>query len=140
MFSYTFWMLSQQFEESFIFIQSCCTFLLKAYIKPNQIWDTMSTSMELLAKISFSKFMLCLSSINFRKYIFSQVSRFLVIFARLNICGIFLDVKFTKINTRKTFLQLKFGGTEEWCKIWRKTDLCFQKWHEEFGNFSQAEK
>ena len=29
-----------------------------------------------------------------------------------------------------------FDGTENWCKIWRKTDMCFQKWHEEFGNFS----
>ena len=33
-----------------------------------------------------------------------------------------------------------FDGTEDWCKRWRKTDLCFQKWHEEFGKFSQAEK
>ena len=31
---------------------------------------------------------------------------------------------------------VKFDGTENWCKIWRKTDMCFQKWHEEFGNFS----
>ena len=23
-----------------------------------------------------------------------------------------------------------------WCKIWRKTDLCVQKWREEFGKFS----
>ena len=23
--------------------------------------------------------------------------------------------------------------TEEWCKVWRKTDSWFQKWHEEFG-------
>ena len=23
-----------------------------------------------------------------------------------------------------------------WCKIWRKTDLWFGKWHEEFGRFS----
>ena len=29
-----------------------------------------------------------------------------------------------------------FDGTEYWCKIWKKTDLCFQKWHEEFGKFS----
>ena len=34
----------------------------------------------------------------------------------------------------------KYGGvishdTEEWCKIWRKTDLLFGKWHEEFGKF-----
>ena len=29
-----------------------------------------------------------------------------------------------------------FDGTEYWCKIWRKTDLYFLKWHEEFGKFS----
>ena len=29
-----------------------------------------------------------------------------------------------------------FDDTENWCKIWRKTDMCFQKWHEEFGNLS----
>ena len=28
------------------------------------------------------------------------------------------------------------GVTEEWCKIRRKTELRFGKWHEEFGNFS----
>ena len=32
-----------------------------------------------------------------------------------------------------------FDGTEDWCKIWRKSHLCFQKWHEEFDKFSQAE-
>ena len=25
---------------------------------------------------------------------------------------------------------------EEWCKIWRKTDLLLGKWLEEFGKFS----
>ena len=35
----------------------------------------------------------------------------------------------------------KYGGvifhdTGEWCKIWRKTDLWFGKWHEEFSKFS----
>ena len=29
-----------------------------------------------------------------------------------------------------------FHGTEERCKIWRKTDLWFAKWHEEFGKLS----
>ena len=33
-----------------------------------------------------------------------------------------------------------FDGTVDWCKIWNKTDLLFQNWHEEFGKFSQAEK
>ena len=40
-----------------------------------------------------------------------------------------------------TFDQKKYRGvivndTEESCKIWRKTDLWFGKWHEEFGRFS----
>ena len=26
-------------------------------------------------------------------------------------------------------------NTEEWCKIWRGTDLCFEKWHKKFGEF-----
>ena len=26
-------------------------------------------------------------------------------------------------------------NTEEWCKIWKRTDLCFEKWYEEFGEF-----
>ena len=26
--------------------------------------------------------------------------------------------------------------TEEWRRIWRKTDLWFGKWHEEYGKFS----
>ena len=29
-----------------------------------------------------------------------------------------------------------FNETQDWCKVWRRTDLCFQKWHEEFGQFS----
>ena len=37
----------------------------------------------------------------------------------------------------KEYRELKFDGTKDWCKIWRKIDLCFQKWHEEFGKFSQ---
>ena len=27
---------------------------------------------------------------------------------------------------------------EEWCKIWRKTDLLLGKWHEEFGQCSPS--
>ena len=26
-------------------------------------------------------------------------------------------------------------NTEEWCIIWGETDLSFEKWHEEFGEF-----
>ena len=35
----------------------------------------------------------------------------------------------------KKYRGVMFDGTEDWCKIWRKTDLCFQKWHEEFNKF-----
>ena len=50
-----------------------------------------------------------LRSTSFRGYIFSQISRFLAIFTKLNTRKIFLDVKFAKINTREIFLQLKFA-------------------------------
>ena len=36
----------------------------------------------------------------------------------------------------KKYRGVMFGSTEYWCKIWRKTDFCFQKWHEEFEKFS----
>ena len=36
----------------------------------------------------------------------------------------------------KKYRAFIFHDTEEWCKIWRKTDLWFGKWHEEFGKFS----
>ena len=35
----------------------------------------------------------------------------------------------------KTYREFIFDGTEYWCKIWRKNDLCFQKRHEEFCKF-----
>ena len=36
---------------------------------------------------------------------------------------------------KKKYRSVMFDGTEYWCSIWRKTDLCFQKWHEEFSKF-----
>ena len=36
----------------------------------------------------------------------------------------------------KKYRGVMFDCTEDWCKIWRKTDLYFLKWHEEFGKFS----
>ena len=41
-----------------------------------------------------------------------------------------------KMFELKKYRGVMFDGTEYWCKIWRKTNLCFQKWHEEFGKFS----
>ena len=32
--------------------------------------------------------------------------------------------------------EVVFDGTQDWYKVWRKTDLCFRKWHEKFGKFS----
>ena len=36
----------------------------------------------------------------------------------------------------KKYRGVIFHDTKEWCKIWRKTDLWFEKWHEKFGKFS----
>ena len=36
----------------------------------------------------------------------------------------------------KKYRGVIFHDTEGWCKIWRKTDLWFGKWHEKFGKFS----
>ena len=36
----------------------------------------------------------------------------------------------------KKYRGVIFHDTEEWCKIWRKIDLWFEKWHEEFDKFS----
>ena len=40
----------------------------------------------------------------------------------------------------KKYREVMFDSTEDWCKMWRKTDFYFQKRHEEFGKFSEAEK
>ena len=40
-----------------------------------------------------------------------------------------------KIFELRTYRGVIFDSTEHWCKIWRKNDLCIQKWHKEFGNF-----
>ena len=36
----------------------------------------------------------------------------------------------------KKYRGVIFHDTEGWCKIWRKTDLWFGKWHEEYSKFS----
>ena len=36
----------------------------------------------------------------------------------------------------KKYRGVIFHDIEEWCKIWRKTDLWFGKWNEEYGKFS----
>ena len=36
----------------------------------------------------------------------------------------------------KKYREVIFHDTEGWCKIWRKTDFWFGKWHEEYGKFS----
>ena len=49
----------------------------------------------------------------------------------------FNGLPLTKVcNVWAEYREVMFDGTEDWCKIWRKTDLCFQKWHEEFVKFS----
>ena len=41
-----------------------------------------------------------------------------------------------KMSEPKENRGIIFDGTRNWCKLWRKIDLCFPKWHEEFGKFS----
>ena len=41
-----------------------------------------------------------------------------------------------KMFELKRYRGVLLDGTKYWCNIWRKTDLCFQKWHEEFSQFS----
>ena len=36
----------------------------------------------------------------------------------------------------KKYREVIFHNAREWCKVWRKSDLWFVKWHEEFGKFS----
>ena len=46
------------------------------------------------------------------------------------------DMSFPVMFDLKKSSGVIFHDTREWCKIWRKTDFCFQKWHEEFEKFS----
>ena len=42
--------------------------------------------------------------------------------------------KYIMIELKK-FRGVTFHDSEEWCKIWRKTNLWFEKWRKEFGKF-----
>ena len=44
-------------------------------------------------------------------------------------------VKYITFDLKK-YSGVIFHDTDESCKIWRKTGLWFEKWHEEFGKFS----
>ena len=41
-----------------------------------------------------------------------------------------------KMFELKKYRWVIFHDTEEWCKIWRKSDLGFEKWYEKFGKLS----
>ena len=43
--------------------------------------------------------------------------------------------KYLKFDLKK-YRGVVFNDNKEWCKIWRKTDLWFGKWNEEYGKFS----
>ena len=38
-------------------------------------------------------------------------------------------------NELKIYRGVMCNDTEKWCKIWRRIDLSFQNWHEEFDEF-----
>ena len=47
----------------------------------------------------------------------------------------FFWTKYIMFEVKKKYSGLLLDCTEYWCSIWEKTDLCFQKWHEEFSKF-----
>ena len=47
-----------------------------------------------------------------------------------------LSNKVHNVWAKKSMRGVLLDGAEYWCNIWRKSDLCFQKWHEEFSKFS----
>ena len=47
----------------------------------------------------------------------------------------FLVTKYIMFEPKK-YRGVIFHDTKEWCKVWRKTELLFEKWHEKFGKFS----
>ena len=40
------------------------------------------------------------------------------------------------ISELRKYSGAMFDCPENWCRIWGKNDLCFLKWHDEFGKFS----
>ena len=51
------------------------------------------------------------------------------------ICTLIFWTKYIMVGLKK-YRGVLLDSTENWCNIWRKTDLCFQKWYEEFSKFS----
>ena len=47
-----------------------------------------------------------------------------------------LSGKVYNVWYKKKYRGVIFHDADVSCKIWRKTDLWFEKWNEEFGNFS----
>ena len=39
---------------------------------------------------------------------------------------------------KKRYRGVMLASTADWCKMWRKTDLYFLKWHEKLVNFQQS--
>ena len=48
----------------------------------------------------------------------------------------FFSAKYIRYDLKK-YRGVIFHDTEEWCKIWWKTDMWFGKWHDEYVRFSQ---
>ena len=41
---------------------------------------------------------------------------------------------------KKIYSGVMCRNTEEWCKIWQRTDLCFEKWHKKYDPTLQSLK
>ena len=71
-------------------------------------------------------------------FVVSKMTRiwWILIWALKSPKNLHYDMSFPVMFDLKKSSGVIFHDTREWCKIWRKTDLCFQKWHEEFEKFS----
>ena len=49
--------------------------------------------------------------------------------------GLFLSKAYKDLDAKVKLRRVMSHGTEEWRKVWKKTNSWFQKWHEEFGEF-----
>ena len=55
----------------------------------------------------------------------------------LEICSLMGSFCSKHVNIKK-YRRVMSHDNEEWCKVWRKTDSWFQKWHDEFVNFNAS--
>ena len=94
--------------------------------------SSMSSEITLLYFFSWNFTWFLLKAIkvqNFKKISTAQVKFHQICTLIVSFCW-----KYIKFQLKKYTAVIFHDDTEDWCKIWRKTDFLFQKW-QEFGEF-----